>query len=91
MRQCFQRFFSLICVLLVAVSTVIVPANASYTGIPWDEGGAFGKVVEWIGGTTAYDKLMGTDHSWQWASSKPQNYYTTPTSSVQDKYGNVTN
>ena len=91
MRQCFQRFFSLICVLLVAVSTVIVPANASYTGIPWDEGGAFGKIVEWIGGTTAYDKLMGTDHSWQWASSKPQNYYTTPTSSVQDKYGNVTN
>ena len=35
--------------------------------------------------------MWGTDHSWQYAASKPQKYYTTPTSSVQDKKGNVTN
>ena len=87
----FQKVLSLVCVLVACINVLPVFAYASYTGIPWDEGGVFGTVVEWIGGTALYDALMGTDHSWQWASSQPQKYYTTPTSSVQDKNGNVTN
>ena len=34
---------------------------------------------------------MGTNYSGNYAVNQPQKYYTTPTSSVQDKYGNVTN
>ena len=92
MSNGFQRFISLVFACLVCVSSLCVPAYAEHKpGLWWSEGGAFGKVVEWIGGTTAYDKIMGTDHSWQYSANKPQKYYTTPTSSVQDKKGNVTN
>ena len=56
---------------------------------------------DWLAGFTGNNKgvwnivdplsgmLTGVDRPV--SSSQPQKYYTTPTSSVQDKYGNVTN
>ena len=86
-----QKVFTFVIAVMVAVSSLSLPAYASQHGLDWHEGGLLGKITEWVGGTTLFDFIAGTDHSWQYASSKPQNYYTTPTSSVQDKYGNVTN
>lgn len=58
-------------------------------------------VQDWLAGFSgqnkgvwnAVDPLSGmlTGVNKPAASSKPQKYYTTPTSSVEDKYGNVTN
>ena len=86
-----QRIFVFVVASLIFASSLSLPAYANGHGLDWHEGGVIGKVTEWIGGTTLYDKMWGTDHSWQYAASKPQKYYTTPTSSVQDKKGNVTN
>lgn len=44
---------------------------------------------EWL--DTGSANWVFTDWLGSFASSKPQKYYTTPTSSVEDKYGNVTN
>lgn len=84
------RNFSLLLALVVCINVLSVPAYAK-TGISWEEGGVWGKVVSWLAGSQGYDMLMGTDHSGKYAVNTPQKYYTTPTSSVQDKYGNVTN
>ena len=86
-----QRTFAFVVASLIFISGLSLPAYANGHGLDWHEGGVIGVVTEWIGGTTLYDKIWGTDHSWQYASNKPQKYYTTPTSSVQDKNGNVTN
>ena len=86
----FYRSFSLLLALVVCINVLSIPAYAK-TGISWEEGGVWGKVVSWLAGSQGYDMLMGTDHSGKYAVNTPQKYYTTPTSSVQDKYGNVTN
>ena len=88
MYRHFQRIFPLLCTLVILFNALSVPA---YAHISFDEGGVAGTIVEWLGGSVWFDDIWGTDHSWQYASNKPQKYYTTPTSSVQDKNGNVTN
>lgn len=86
----FYKVFSLLLGFIICSNVLSVPAYAK-TGISWEEGGVWGTVVSWLAGSQGYDMLMGTDHSGNYAVNKPQNYYTTPTSSVEDKYGNVTN
>lgn len=84
----FQKVFSFVAACVVFINVLTIPA---YAQISFDEGGVVGTVVEWLGGSVWFDDIWGTDHSWQYAANKPQKYYTTPTSSVQDKNGNVTN
>ena len=91
MLKRFQRIGSLLCALMVCTNLTVFAYAAPNPGISWSEGGVFGKLVSWLGGSVWFDGIWGTDHSGNYASSKPQKYYTTPTSSVQDKYGNVTN
>ena len=80
MSKRFRRVFSIVVALWICVGSLSVPAYATQApGISWAEGGVVGKVVEWIGGTTWFDDIWGTDHSWQYASSKPQNYYIVTT------------
>ena len=89
MKVCLKRFSAFAVALFVLLSSLVVPTYAA--GISFDEGGIFGKVVSWLGGSAAFDALVGTDHSGNYVANKPQAYYTTPTESVEDKYGNVTN
>lgn len=64
-----------------------------YLYSPYTEGGVFGAIIDFIGGYEFFDAVYGTDHSEynRYASQTPQDYYTTPTESVEDENGNVTN
>lgn len=93
MRQRFQKIFALVCALIVSFNLLVVPAFASYTDRPHDQVlddyGALGYFASWIVGTKAFGYTSYPDN--KYAANKSQNYYTTPTSSVQDQYGNVSN
>lgn len=91
MKKHFQKIASFALALVVCVSTLTVPAFAS----PQD---AFYYGVEtfqdWLSGSNG--KPLGGWNVVDWSnamfsSNKPKKYYTTPTESVEDKYGNVTN
>lgn len=98
----FRRF--LVCMLCFFIAMPIFSAPALASGI---DGGytltdlMFDSVKDWIAGFSGnntgvwnvIDPLSGmlTGVHRPAASSQPQKYYTTPTSSVQDKNGNVTN
>lgn len=90
MKKLSNRIVALFLSFVITV-IMISPTSIAHAYISWSEGGLLGKVTNWIGGTTAFDAIWGTDHSVQYAANKPQAYYTTPTSSTEDKYGNVTN
>lgn len=89
-----QRVLSLLLCLIVMLSMISAPSVAH---ADWDGLGLYTQecVDKWLGTKPfggwnlidAADALFSSNY----ASSKPQKYYTTPTSSVQDKYGNVTN
>lgn len=89
-----QRVLSLLLCLVVMLSMISAPSVAH---ADWDGLGLYTQecVDKWLGTKPfggwnlidAADALFSSNY----ASSKPQKYYTTPTSSVQDKYGNVTN
>lgn len=89
-----QRVLSLLLCLVVMLSMISAPSVAY---ADWDGLGLYTQecVDKWLGTKPfggwnlidAADALFSSNY----ASSKPQKYYTTPTSSVQDKYGNVTN
>lgn len=81
-------FVIIVMTIFPSFALEVVP---SQPGISFTEGGVLGKIIEMIGGTTAFDAIWGTDHSGNYAANKPQAYYTTPTSSVEDSKGNVTN
>lgn len=90
MKKLYNRIVALfLCFVITAL--MIFPSSVAHAYISWSEGGLLGKVTDWIGGTTAFDAIWGTDHSWMYAANKPQAYYTTPTSSTEDASGNVTN
>lgn len=89
MKVCLKRGLAFSVALLVLGSSLVLPAYAG--GISFDEGGIYGKILSWVGGSVLFDDVWGTDHSGNYAANKPQAYYTTPTESVEDKYGNVTN
>lgn len=89
MKERIQKVSSFVMALIVCMSGLTLPAHAS--GISFDEGGVLGTVVSWLAGSAAFDAIWGTDHSGNYTANKPQAYYTTPTSSVEDAYGNVTN
>ena len=79
------------CFLIAAMTLTSSFSAFAVGGISYDEGGVLGQVIAMLGGSTAFDAIWGTDHSGNYTSTVPQKYYTTPTESVQDKYGNVTN
>lgn len=89
MKVCLKRGLAFSVALLVLGSSLVLPAYAG--GISFDEGGIYGKILSWVGGSVLFDDVWGTDHSGNYVANKPQAYYTTPTESVEDKYGNVTN
>lgn len=85
-----KRIISFLTVFAILAACIHITPIA-HASISWSEGGLLGKVTSWVGGTTAFDAIWGTDHSWMYAANKPQAYYTTPTSSTEDASGNVTN
>lgn len=91
--QKIKRVFSvLLClVITLSVASPIAFASNPSPGISWSEGGVSGTLIEWLGGTALFDAIYGTDHSGNYTANKPQKYYTTPTESKEDRYGNVTN
>lgn len=93
-----KRIISLLLSFVIIISVISVPSVArAYTLIDL----MADSVKDWASGISGQntgiwnpiDPLSGmlTGVNRPAASSKPQNYYTTPTSSVQDKNGNVTN
>lgn len=79
------------CFVIVVVTMASSFSASAVGGISFDEGGVLGDIIAVIGGSAAFDAIWGTDHSGNYTANSPQKYYTTPTESVQDKYGNVTN
>lgn len=93
LRRCITKALASMLCFVLAVSVIAAPsvANANFTNFNVYNSEALwawitGSSSEPLGGWTpvgAMDALFSVN--------KPQKYYTTPTSSVQDKYGNVTN
>ena len=95
MKKHFQKIASFALALVVCVSTFVVPAHAA--------GGMYdmGMIAEWLAlsradvygefGSSGRVGEFGSGRGGGFGSNRPQNYYTTPTESVEDKYGNVTN
>ena len=93
MRRC-NRIVSCLIVFSIVLSCFSVSSKAN-AGL-FDEGGALDKIYQWLFGGYNYitankDLTLEAPGGWKFSSTVPQKYYTTPTSSVQDKYGNVTN
>jgi len=88
-----QRIFSFLLCFVIVFSAALFPTVAYADLVDAADYGSE-TLGNWLSG--ANNKPLG---GWNpvgyldalFASSKPQKYYTTPTSSVQDKYGNVTN
>ncbi len=95
MKKHFQKIASFALALVVCVSTFVVPAHAA--------GGMYdmGMIAEWLAlsradvygefGSSGRVGEFGGGRGGGFGSNRPQNYYTTPTESVEDKYGNVIN
>lgn len=89
-----KRIISFFLCFIISLSMISFPSAARAN---WDALGLYTQdcVDKWLGVKPfggwnlidAADALFSSNY----ASSKPQAYYTTPTSSVEDKYGNVTN
>lgn len=87
----FSRYISALLCLSISISLMSSVAKANFIDF-----GAYGAETLWawlsgsssepLGGWTPVDAMDAL-----FSVNKPQKYYTTPTSSVQDKYGNVTN
>lgn len=86
-----NRIIACLVTFVIVFSSFPVFHIAHAAGVPWTDSGVLGTLVEWVGGSVLFDNLAGTNYSGQYAANKPQAYYTTPTESVEDKYGNVTN
>ena len=89
----FKRIISLLMCFVISLSMI---SSLSVANAGLDDASAYGfdTLGAWISGSNS--QFLG---GWTpvgyldslFSVNKPQNYYTTPTSSVQDKYGNVTN
>ena len=91
--KCFKSIVSLLIVFAIVTSFVVFPHRA-HAGI-FDEGGTLDNIKNWILGDyfeVIKNKNLEVEFGdFRYASTVPQAYYTTPTESVEDKYGNVTN
>ena len=84
------RIVSFLSCFVILFSSLFTPIAHAFSFSDMLVGG----VKDWLAGCSGQntgmwnpvDPLMG-----MFTVNKPQNYYTTPTSSVQDQYGNVTN
>ncbi len=83
-----QRALSLALCFIITAAMVAVPSVA-HAGIYHDYGVA-GVIQDFLFGAESFKKV-DSGPSGSYASSKPQNYYTSCTSNVVDKSGNVTN
>ena len=95
LRRCITRGLSLLLCLVIMLSVIssfsVAYAGHSHTDILNDYG-LLAFFNSWIVGTRHYDDVhYSSGGNGNYAVNQPQKYYTTPTSSVQDKYGNVTN
>ena len=84
-----KRIIALFSCFVITISTISIPFPAramSGGGIQY----TVDKLKEWFE-TGSADWVLTDCLDAQFSSNRPQKYYTTPTSSVQDKYGNVTN
>lgn len=87
-----QRVFSLAICFVVLLSSAVVPVAHATGNNFWDlvVDSAQDWLAGWSGQNTGVwnpvDPMAG-----MFTVNRPQKYYTTPTSSTQDKYGNVTN
>ena len=84
-----KRIIALFSCFVITISAISIPFPAraiSGGGIQY----TVDKLKEWFE-TGSADWVLTDCLDAQFSSNRPQKYYTTPTSSVQDKYGNVTN
>lgn len=90
-----RRYLALFVALAVVASLVVLPAAAGVTDVlsyPVDS------ILDWFNinndsnftGGGRFDDSSFTGGG-RYQSNKPQHYYTTPTQSVEDQYGNVVN
>lgn len=88
-----KRIIACLLGFVITVYTISAPMVAYATvGDAFEYG--LDTIIAWITGSSS--QPLGGWNSVDWSnalfsSNKPQNYYTTPTESVEDKYGNVTN
>ena len=93
----FKRILSfLMCFVVIAASlssySVAFASSAAHDRLEvLHNYGLLGYFNSWISGTAQYQSVPSSSGSSNYSVNQPQKYYTTPTSSVQDKYGNVTN
>lgn len=94
-----QKFKRIASILLCAVITLLA-FSASFSAFAVDYGVYNGSVIqEWMSRADKYGEFgssgkvgaFGGGRGGGFASNVPKNYYTTPTESKEDKYGNVTN
>lgn len=90
----YNRIISCLVAFSIVMSYFSVSSVAN-AGI-FDEGGALDTIHDWLFGSYEYiisnkDISLEAPGGWKFSSNVPQKYYTTPTSSVVDKSGNVTN
>lgn len=94
-----QKFKRIASILLCAVITLSA-FSASFSAFAVDYGVYNGSVIqEWMSRADKYGEFgssgkvgaFGGGRGGGFASNVPKNYYTTPTESKEDKYGNVTN
>lgn len=92
MREFFKRVIPLILSVCVICSSVAPSAYAGVFDDALHDAGPLGFLAQFFGGAALFERV----EDWLRGGSTPavdtpQKYYTTPSSSVEDQYGNVTN
>lgn len=92
MREYFKRTIPLILSVCVICSSIVPSVYAGVFDDALHDAGPAGVLAQLFGGAALFERV----EDWLRGGSKPavnepQKYYTTPSSSVEDQYGNVTN
>ena len=94
LHRCITRVLSLVLCFVVVVSMVAAPSQA-HAGIFDNSSSSWWSqlIANWIYNNSSTSNTWNTvdNSNTNYTVNKPQNYYTTVTSSVVDKSGNVTN
>ena len=94
LHRCITKVVSLVLCFVVAVSVVAAPSRAHAGLFDMDAQSWWSNTISaWIGNSSTTENTWNNvdNSSTNYTVNKPQNYYTTVTSSVVDKSGNVTN
>ena len=84
-----RRIIALAVSFVIIISAIFYPLSA-YAAMGDGIQYSLDRLEEWFS-TGSTEWVLADCLAAQFSANRPQKYYTTPTNSVQDKYGNVTN